>query len=85
VGRCSDAERATILAIINAAAQAYRGMIAADWWRDPYMTSRELDRDVAAGVSFWGFEELGALLGIMGIQRMRDVDLIRHAYVLPAA
>jgi GNAT superfamily N-acetyltransferase len=76
---------AAILGIVNAAAQAYRDLIPADRWHDPYMTGQELDRDIAAGVCFWGFEENGALLGIMGVQRMRDVDLIRHAYVLPAA
>lgn len=80
---CRDDERAAILAIINRAAEAYRGVIPADRWHEPYMPADELDREIAAGVSFWGFEADGALLGIMGIQHVRDVDLIRHAYVLP--
>jgi GNAT superfamily N-acetyltransferase len=80
---CRDDERAAMLAIVNAAAQAYRGVIPADRWHEPYMPRDELDREIAAGVAFWGHEENGALLGVMGIQRARDVDLIRHAYVIP--
>jgi GNAT superfamily N-acetyltransferase len=80
---CRDDERAAILAIVNGAAEAYRGVIPADRWHDPYMPADELDSELAAGVVFWGYEENGELLGIMGIQRVRDVDLIRHAYVSP--
>jgi GNAT superfamily N-acetyltransferase len=80
---CRDDERASILEIVNAAAEAYRGVIPADRWHDPYMPSQELDSEIGAGVAFWGYEEDGTLVGIMGIQRMRDLDLIRHAYVSP--
>jgi GNAT superfamily N-acetyltransferase len=80
---CRDDERAAMLAIINAAAEAYRGVIPADRWHDPYMPRDALDGEIAAGVVFWGHEENGVLDGVMGIQPMRDVDLIRHAYVLP--
>jgi len=80
---CRDDERAAILAIVNAAAQAYRGVIPADRWHEPYMGADELAREIAAGVAFWGYEEDGALLGVMGLQAVRDVDLIRHAYVRP--
>ena len=82
---CRDDERPAILAIINAAAEAYRGVIPADRWHEPYMASHELEREVAAGVRFWGYEDDGALVGVMGIQPMGDVDLIRHAYVTPAS
>jgi GNAT superfamily N-acetyltransferase len=82
---CRDDERAAILEIVNAAAEAYRGVIPADRWHEPYMPSRELDGEIAAGVEFWGYEAGGALVGIMGIQRVRDVDLIRHAYVSPGS
>jgi GNAT superfamily N-acetyltransferase len=82
---CRDDERAAILAIVNAAAEAYRGVIPADRWREPYMPQSELDGEIAAGVAFWGGEADGALVGVMGIQPVRDVDLIRHAYVLPAS
>ena len=80
---CRDDERATILAIVNAAAEAYRGVIPPDRWREPYMPADELDDEIAAGVRFWGYDADGELVGIMGIQRVDDVDLIRHAYVLP--
>ena len=80
---CRDDERDEILAIINAAAEAYRGVIPADRWHEPYMESSELEREIGGGVRFWGFEANGELIGVMGVQRVRDVDLIRHAYVLP--
>jgi GNAT superfamily N-acetyltransferase len=80
---CRDDERPAILAIVNAAAEAYRGVIPADRWHDPYMPAAELDAEIAAGVAFWGLEEAGALVGVMGIQPVRDVTLIRHAYVDP--
>lgn len=80
---CRDDDRAAILAIINAAAEAYRGVIPAEQWHEPYMPRDELDKEIAAGVTFWGHEEDGALMGVMGLQSVRDVDLIRHAYVLP--
>lgn len=80
---CRDDERETILAIINAAAEAYRGVIPDDRWHDPYMPAEALDREIAAGVVFWGYEVGGSLIGVMGIQQVDDVDLIRHAYVLP--
>jgi GNAT superfamily N-acetyltransferase len=80
---CGDDERGAILAIVNAAAEAYRGVIPADRWHDPYMPAAELDAEIGAGVAFWGCEWDGALVGVMGLQHVRDVDLIRHAYVLP--
>jgi GNAT superfamily N-acetyltransferase len=81
---CQDDERDAILGIVNAAAEAYRGIIPADRWREPYMPAEELDEEIEAGVVFWGSEnDDGELIGTMGIQRVRDVDLIRHAYVSP--
>jgi GNAT superfamily N-acetyltransferase len=80
---CRADERSAILAIINAAAEAYRGVIPADRWHEPYMSQTEFDGEVTAGVAFWGYEKDGVLIGVMGIQPVRDVDLIRHAYVLP--
>jgi len=72
-----------VLEIVNAAAEAYRGVIPADRWHEPYMRAAELDAELAAGVRFWGYDAGGRLLGVMGIQAVRDVDLIRHAYVRP--
>jgi GNAT superfamily N-acetyltransferase len=82
---CRDEERPAILSIVNAAAEVYRGVIPADRWHEPYMPAQELDAEIAAGVAFWGDERDGDLVGVMGIQPVRDVDLIRHAYVRPAA
>ena len=80
---CHDDERDEILAIVNAAAEAYRGVIPADRWHEPYMSRAELDGEIAAGVAFWGFEDDAELLGVMGVQSFDEVDLIRHAYVRP--
>jgi GNAT superfamily N-acetyltransferase len=85
IRRCRNDERDAMLAIVNAAAEAYRGVIPADRWHEPYMSRAELDAEIAAGVEFHGYEEDGELLGVMGIQPVRDVFLIRHAYVSPAA
>ena len=85
IRRCRDDEASTVLAIVNAAAEAYRDVIPADRWHDPYMSGEQLKRDVAAGVEFWGYELEDALIGVMGIQPVRDVDLIRHAYVKPGS
>jgi GNAT superfamily N-acetyltransferase len=84
VRRCRDDEREEIFEIVNAAAEAYRGVIPADRWHEPYMPHEELDAEIAAGVAFWGYEDGGKLVGIMGIQDVGDLDLIRPAYVLPA-
>jgi len=83
IRRCRDDERGEILDIVNAAAEAYRGVIPADRWHEPYMPARDLDAEIAAGVEFWGYEEGDELVGVMGIQPLSDVDLIRHAYVRP--
>jgi GNAT superfamily N-acetyltransferase len=83
IRRCRADDLEAIFAIVNAAAEAYRGVIPADRWHDPYMPMQELEDEIAAGVRFWGYEEAGGLVGIMGIQRVEDVELIRHAYVLP--
>src|SRR5258708_6744619 len=79
-----EADSAAMLAIVNAAAQAYRGVIPADRWREPYMPSDELDKEIAEGVVFWVAEEDGRLLAVMGIQDKGEVALVRHAYVAPS-
>ena len=82
---CRAVERPVICEIINAAAEAYRGAIPADRWHDPYMSAQELDSEISMGVAFWAYERDGAVAGVMGIQPVRDVDLIRHAYVRPGS
>jgi GNAT superfamily N-acetyltransferase len=81
---CCEDEAETMLTIVNAAAEVYRGAIPADCWHEPYMPSAELQSEIAAGITFVGCEIDGALAGVMGIQPVRNVNLIRHAYVLPA-
>jgi len=81
IRRCTDADILELFEIINDAAQAYRGVIPADRWHEPYMPLEELQREIADGVEFWGEEKDGVLLGVMGIQARGEVDLIRHAYV----
>jgi N-acetylglutamate synthase-like GNAT family acetyltransferase len=81
---CEDTEFDTIYEIINDAAQAYRGVIPADRWKEPYMPREELRHALDEGIAFWGYEEDGELIGVMGIQPVQDVTLIRHAYVRTA-
>jgi GNAT superfamily N-acetyltransferase len=71
-----------ILKVVNDAAQAYKGVIPDDLWKEPYMSSEELKREINAGIVFYGWVEDDVLLGVMGIQSVKDVTLIRHAYVL---
>lgn len=78
---CTNADFPDICAIVNDAAQAYKGVIPADRWHEPYMPLEELKAEIAAGVQFWGWVEDGRLVGVMGMQPVRDVTLIRHAYV----
>lgn len=80
-----DADRERVLEIINAAARRYSGAIPDDCWRDPYMPGEEFDAERRDGVEFWVLESEGRLLGVMGVQPVRDRDLIRHAYVAPEA
>jgi|TARA_B100000315_G_scaffold258154_1_gene309280 GNAT superfamily N-acetyltransferase len=82
---CEESDFEALVALINAAAVAYRGIIPPDRWKEPYMPAQELADEIAAGVQFQGFEEGGALKGVMGVQEVKDVTLIRHAYVDPAA
>ncbi len=81
---CDSSEFETIYAIVNDAAQAYRGIIPKECWKEPYMPKDELRREMDAGVVFWGYEEGGEVVGVMGLQLVQDVALIRHAYVRTA-
>jgi GNAT superfamily N-acetyltransferase len=81
---CGPGDKDAMLAIVNAAAEAYRGVIPADRCHTPYMTAAELASELADGVRFSGVNVGGDWVGVMGVQPRRNVDLIRHAYVLPA-
>jgi GNAT superfamily N-acetyltransferase len=81
---CVVSEQAAIVEVINDAARAYRDVIPADRWKEPYMPPEELRGEIAQGVVFRGAFEGRQLLGVMGLQAVRDVVLIRHAYVRTA-
>jgi GNAT superfamily N-acetyltransferase len=83
IRKLRDEDLAATLAIVNDAAQAYRGVIPAERWREPYMPPDELAREIADGVVFRVAEEDGRVLGVMGIQDKGEVALVRHAYVMP--
>lgn len=78
---CSETDIGTMLEIINEAANAYHGKIPEDCWHEPYMPESELRSEIANGVQFIGCEIDGVLAGVMGIQLVGNVELIRHAYV----
>jgi N-acetylglutamate synthase-like GNAT family acetyltransferase len=81
----APADVPAIAAIINEAAQAYRGVIPADRWHEPYMPTAELEKEISQGVVFWVAEQEGRLSGVMGIQDKGEVALVRHAYVATTA
>ena len=83
IRKLSPSDLDSILRVINNAARAYKGLIPDDLWKEPYMSSEELRHEINSGVEFYGWFENDILLGVMGIQFVRDVTLIRHAYVLP--
>jgi GNAT superfamily N-acetyltransferase len=84
IRRCDDRDFDQIWTIINDGAQAYKGIIPADRWTEPYMSRLKLQHEIDDGVVFWGSEDAGDLAGVMGIQDVEDVTLIRHAYVRTA-
>jgi GNAT superfamily N-acetyltransferase len=81
IRRCTAAEFADMYAVCNDGAAAYRGIIAADQWKTPYMSEAELRAEMLAGVEFFGaFDDEQGLVGVMGLQQVGDITLIRHAY-----
>ena len=72
---------AAIHEIVNDAAQAYKGAIPADRWHEPYMPMAELESEIGKGVRFHCATQGDRVIGVMGIQDVKDVTLIRHAYV----
>lgn len=84
IRRCTDRDIPVIESIVNEAAERYRGAIPDDCFHEPYMSRAELQSEIAAGVNFWGWEEQGELVGVMGVQKVLDATLIRHAYVRKA-
>lgn len=81
---CTAADTGALVDIINDGATAYRGVIPADRYHEPYMPRDELLSEIESGVVFWALESHGEIVGVMGIQDVKDVTLIRHAYVRTA-
>ena len=81
IAKCAQSDFRIIGEIINDAASAYKGVIPADCWHEPYMSEEELNTQIEQGVQFWCYQQAGEIIGVMGIQRKGDVTLIRHAYV----
>ena len=81
IAPCEAADLPAIFEIINDSARAYKGVIPADRWHEPYMPMPELKSEIAKGVRFYGYHLDDRLMGVMGIQDVKDVTLIRHAYV----
>jgi len=81
IKQCQPQDIETIYTLINDAARAYRGVIPPDCYHEPYMSIDELSREMEE-MSFFGWQDEGQLVGVMGFQRVRDVTLIRHAYVI---
>src|SRR5687768_9537041 len=81
ISPCDSTDLSAILEIINESALAYKGVIPADCWHDPYMSMAELRSEIGNGVRFHGCRIDGRLVAVMGIQEVKDVTLIRHAYV----
>ena len=81
IRRLTDSDLETIFTVINDGAAAYRGVVPDDRLGDPYMSSEALQGEIEAGVVFWGHDEAGEVAGVMGLQEVQDVTLIRHAYV----
>jgi N-acetylglutamate synthase-like GNAT family acetyltransferase len=80
IRKCTEKDFKAIYEIINDSSEAYRGIIPADCWHDPYMPKEELKQQIKEGVEFWCYEEDGEVIGVMGIQYKGEVTLIRHAY-----
>jgi N-acetylglutamate synthase-like GNAT family acetyltransferase len=81
IRECTEKDFGTLYALINDSARAYKGVIPADRWNEPYMSREYLRHELDAGVVFWGHESNGNIIGVMGIQDVNEVTLIRHAYV----
>lgn len=84
IRKCTDKDFEAMYEIINDAASAYKGVIPSDRWNEPYMPKDELSHEISQGMVFWEYEEAGRFVGVMGIQDVKDVRLIRHAYVRTA-
>jgi GNAT superfamily N-acetyltransferase len=81
IRKCTANDFERIYEIVNNGAQAYKGVIPAEYWKEPYMSRDELRYELDDGIVMWGYEDNGELVGVMGIQHSKNVTLIRHSYV----
>jgi GNAT superfamily N-acetyltransferase len=84
IAPCEPSDVPLVFEIINESAMAYKGVIPADAWHEPYMPMAELTAEISRGVRFFGYRLERDLVAVMGIEDVKDVTLIRHAYVRPA-
>ena len=82
ISECTKKDICKILYVINIAALKYKGIIPDDCWHEPYMTEKELINEFANKVNMFGYKKNDKLVGVMGIQKLKDVTLIRHAYTV---
>ena len=82
ITECTKKNISNILYVINDASLKYKGIIPNDCWHEPYMTKQKLINEFANGVRMFGYNKNNTLVGVMGIQELKDVTLIRHAYIL---
>jgi GNAT superfamily N-acetyltransferase len=81
IRKCKKEEVEAVREVINEATQVYKEIIPVQRWHEPYMLEDQLRHEISSGITFWGYAEGNQLLGVMGIQPIEDVTLIRHAYV----
>ena len=82
IRECKKTDISKILHIINEASLKYKGVIPDDCWNEPYMSEEELINEFNDGVCMYGYQYNNTLVGVIGVQEVKDVILIRHAYTL---
>ena len=82
IKECTKKNISDILHVINDASLKYKGIIPNDCWNEPYMSKQKLTNEFSNGVRMFGYNKDNTLVGVMGIQELKDVTLIRHAYTL---
>jgi len=82
ISKYTKRDASKILHVINDASSRYKSVIPDDCWHEPYMSKHELIDEFNDGVCMYGFHDNNKLIGVIGIQEVKDVTLIRHAYTL---
>ena len=82
ISKYTKYDTSKILDVINDASLRYKGIIHDNCWHEPYMSEQELIDEFSDGVRMFGYHHNSKLIGVIGIQEVKDVILIRHAYTL---